>query len=213
MTITVRFFLPFFLSVMLFGCGGKDGSGSDGDDLLPGVVSQVQQCSRLYTTEYHLHKIIASESDRDIESGGFTISLSMFGDRKIVIPVDATVKGYIDFSRFSESDVERRDGKIIITLPDPEVMLTSTKVDQEGIREYVTGFRDNFSDAEMSDLEQEGRRAVLQDIPSLHIERSARESAVRLLVPLLVQMGFDERDIVINFRHDFNPDDIIRKLD
>ncbi len=207
MTKTVRFFLPFFCAVLLTGCR----AGSSKPELTP-VVSQVRQCSRLYTTEYRLHKIIASESDRRIEGGGFSLGLNVFGDRKIIIPIDATVKGYIDFSDFSEANVEQSDGKITITLPDPEVMLTATKVDQEGIRQYVTGLRDTFSDAEMADLEKEGRQAVLRDIPGLHIERSARESAVRMLVPLLVQMGYEESNIVITFRRDFDPDDITRKL-
>lgn len=207
MTKTVHFFSFIFYVALLAGCRG----GADQAELKP-VVTQVRQCSRLYTTEYRLHKIIASESDRRIEGGGFSLGLNVFGDRKIIIPIDATVKGYIDFSNFSEANVEQHDGKLVITLPDPEVMLTATKVDQEGIRQYVTGFRDIFSDAEMAALEKEGRQAVLRDIPGLHIERSARQSAVRMLVPLLAQMGYDESNIVINFRRDFDPEAITRKL-
>lgn len=208
MTKTVRFFTLVFCALLLIGC--RRGAATQ-PEVTP-IVAQVRQCSRLYTTEYRLHKIVASESDRRIEGGGFSLGLNVFGDRKIIIPIDATVKGYIDFSEFSEDNVEQSDGKITITLPDPEVMLTATKVDQEGIRQYVTGFRDTFSDAEMAALEKEGRQAVLRDIPGLHIERSARESAVRMLVPLLVQMGYDESNIVITFRHDFDPEAITRKL-
>lgn len=213
MTHIVHYFTAFLLLSICAGCSGNEQPESDhAPDSLKVLSAHIQQCSRLYTTEYRLHKIVASESNRQIEGAGLALGLSIFGDRKIIIPVNATVKGYIDFSNFSERDVERRDGKVIVTLPDPQVMLTSTKVDQEGIRSYVTGFRDRFSDREMALLEKEGREAVIRDIPNLHIEQAARLSAVRLLVPLMVQMGYREEDIVINFRHDFKPYDLIRKL-
>ena len=213
MTHIVQYFAAWLLAFSFIGCSGN-GVPEPGNDPseLGQLSAQIQQCSRLYTTEYRIHKIVASESDRQIEGAGLRVGLSIFGDRKIIIPVNATVKGYIDFSNFGEQNVERRDGKIIVTLPDPQVMLTSTKVDQEGIRSYVTGLRNRFSDREMALLEKEGRDAVIRDIPNLHIEQAARLSAVRLLVPLMVQMGYDEQDIVINFRHDFKPQDLIRRL-
>ena len=214
MTHIVQYFIAFLLLLLsCAACSGNEQSSTENPPDTLGVLSaQIQQCSRLYTTEYRLHKIVASESNRQIEGAGLTLGLGIFGDRKIIIPVDATVKGYIDFSNFSERDIERRDGKMVVTLPDPQVMLTSTKVDQEGIRSYVTGFRNRFTDHEMAQLEKEGREAVIRDIPNLHIEQAARLSAVRLLVPLMVQMGYNEEDIIINFRHDFKPYDLIRKL-
>lgn len=179
---------------------------------IPSMVARIQQCSRLYTTEYQVHKIVACQSSREISGLGLSLSFDIFGNRKIVIPMDATLKGYIDFSHFTASNIERQGEHITITLPDPEVMMTSTKVDQEGVRQFVTGFRDYFSDAEQAAFEAQGRQAIIDEIPRLHIEQSAREGAVRLLVPLLVQMGFQEQDITINFRTDFSPNDLVRTL-
>lgn len=205
-----QFFLPLMLSFVLFmGCSDDKLS----DEVADAIVEQVQECSRIYTTEYNIHKVLTAESDRKVSAAGFTLSLGIFGERKVVIPIDATLKGYVDMSKFSKNNVEKVDGKIVITLPDPEVMLTSTKIDQEGIRQYVTGFRDPFTDSEMANFEAEGREAVINDIPSLHIEQTARESAVRLLTPILQQMGFDEEDIIITFRKSYKPEYIIRKLD
>mgnify|MGYP002624296729 CR=1 FL=1 len=213
MTHIVHYFTALLLILSFAGCSRNEQPPADTPaDTLGLLTAQIQQCSRLYTTEYRLHKIVASESNRQIEGAGIALGLGIFGDRKIIIPVNATVKGYIDFSNFSERDVERRDGKLVVTLPDPQVMLTSTKVEQEQIRSYVTGLRNRFSDREMARLEEEGRRAVIRDIPTLHIEQAARLSAVRLLVPLIVQMGYREEDIIVNFRHDFTPYDLIRNL-
>jgi hypothetical protein len=47
----------------------------------------------------------------------------------------------------------------------------------------------------------------------LGIEKSAREGAARLLLPLFQQMGFREQDIVISFRHDYMPEELKRKLE
>ena len=181
-------------------------------DTMSCVITRIQQCSRLYTTEYQVHKIVTCRSSREISGLGLTLNLDMFGDRKIVIPMDATLKGYIDFSHFTEANVERQGQRIIITLPDPEVMMTSTKVDQEGVKQFVTGFRDHFSAAEQAAFETQGRQAIIYEIPRLGIEQSAREGAVRLLVPLLVQMGFREQDITIKFRTDLSSTDLIRQL-
>jgi hypothetical protein len=41
----------------------------------------------------------------------------------------------------------------------------------------------------------------------------AREDAVRILVPIITQMGFREQDITIQFRSDYNPHDLIRRLE
>ena len=110
-------------------------------------------------------------------------------------------------------NIDRQGDKITVTLPDPEVMLTSTRIDHENIKEFVTGFRDDFSDKEMSSFEKQGRKAIIAEIPDLGIERTARENAVRILVPMIAQMGLREQNIIINFRRDYNPHDLIRRLE
>ena len=182
-------------------------------DSIPLLVSQIQRCSRLYTTEYRIHKLISCESNRQISGFGISFGLDIFGDRKIIIPMEATLKGYIDMNQIREHHIKRQGDKIIVTLPDPEVMMTSTKIDHENIKEFVTGFRDQFTDQEMVNFEAQGRRAIIAEIPDLGIERTAREDAVRILVPIITQMGFREQDITIQFRRDYTPHDLIRRLE
>jgi hypothetical protein len=131
------------------------------------------------------------------------------GERKIAIPMDATIKAYIDFSNFSEQNVERDGDRITILLPDPQVVLTSSKINRDEIREYVGLTRSHFSDKELTGYEQQGREAILKSIPGLGIEETARENAARVLVPLLTDMGYDERNVTIAFRRDL---DILKKL-
>ena len=114
--------------------------------------------------------------------------------------MDATLKAYIDFSNFSESNIERYGSKITILLPDPQVVMTSSKINQKDIREYVGLTRSRFSDKELSSYEQQGRQAILNSVPSMGIVETAQANAARVLVPMLTEMGYQEKDIIIAFR-------------
>ena len=120
--------------------------------------------------------------------------------------MNATLKAYIDFSQFSEKNVERNGERITVILPDPKVEMTSSKIDQKNIRQYVAIARAEFSDAEMSSYEQQGRQAIIESIPSLGIIETAQENAARVLVPMLVEMGYKEENITIAFRKEFKTD-------
>ena len=181
-------------------------------DTVPPLVTQIRQCSRIYTTEYKIHKIITHDDVIRLRGSflaqDFNIRMPL-GDRKIAIPMDATLKAYIDMSQFSERNVEKTDdGKIIITLPDPQVIMTSSKIDQKNIKEYVGLVRSHFTDAEMTNYERQGRAAIIESSPQLGIISTAQENAARVLVPLITQMGYREEDIYIQFRKEYGLKDI-----
>lgn len=218
----MRYFLPLvtFLLLLFSGCRSEKASPSDDSyasiDTLPMLIMQVKDCSRLYTTEYQVHKIVTHEDVVRLQGKLLNRNIDMrlpLGDRKIAIPMDATLKAYIDFSDFSEANIERDGERIVVTLPDPKVELTSTKIDQKAVREYVSLARAHFSDAEMSRYEQQGRDAILESVPSLGILERAEADAARVLIPLFVQMGFDEKNVTVTFRKTFGRDDIKRLLE
>lgn len=180
-------------------------------DTIPMLVTQIQQCSRLYTVEAHVHKIVTHDDDIKLK-GSFLKSNFNFtvpgSTRKVAIPMDATVKAYIDFNGFSEKNVQRHGEQIEIILPDPKVTLTSSKIDHEGIKQHVSFIRSDFSDKELSQYEQEGRKAIIHDIPNMQLMETARESAAHVLTPLLVDMGFKEENVKVSFRKKFTFSDI-----
>lgn len=180
-------------------------------DSLPMLITQIQQRSRIYTTEYKIHKIVTHDDvirlKGSILAKSFNFKMPL-GDRKIVIPMDATLKAYIDMSDFSEKNVEKTGDKITIILPDPKVVITSSKIDQQNIKEYVGLVRSHFSDAEMANYEQQGRAAIIESIPQLGIIPNAQENAARILVPLITQMGYQEENITIQFRKEYGLSDI-----
>lgn len=209
------------LAVASCSCSGEKSKADDDSlpksiDTVPMLVMQIQKCSKLYTAEYDIHKIVTHDDVKRIKgtvfSHAFDIPLPL-GDRKIAIPIDAKLKAYIDFSGFSEKNISRKGTKIVVTLPDPKVTLTSSKVDQANIKEYVSLTRSHFSDAEMTDFERQGRTAIIASIPRLGIIGTAQENAARVLIPMIEQMGYKESDITITFRKEFGERDIDVLLD
>lgn len=185
-------------------------------DTVPMLVMQIQKCSKLYTAEYDIHKIVTHDDVKRLKGSvfnrDFDIALPL-GDRKIAIPMDAKLKAYVDFSGFSARNISRSGNKIIVTLPDPKVTLTSTKIDQRNVKEYVAVTRSRFSDAEMADFEKQGRSAIIASIPRLGIIETARDNAARVIIPMIVQMGYKESDITISFRKEFGVGDLGLLLD
>ena len=188
---------------------------AQGIDTVPMLITQIQQCAKLYTTEYRVHKIVTHEDALRLKGSllqkDFNIKMPL-GDRKIAIPMDAKLKAYIDFSEFSEQNIERQGEHITILLPDPKVTMTSSKVDQKHIRQYVALTRANFSDAELASYQEQGRAAIIADIPKMGILEKARQNAAKVLVPMLTELGYKEADITIAFRKQYEADDVLKIL-
>ena len=184
-------------------------------DTLPYLITQLQRTSHLYTAEYRVHKIITHDDALRLKgqllSKQFNLKVPL-ADRKIAIPMDAKIKAYIDFSDFSEKNIERSGDKITIILPDPQVVMTSSKIDQNNVKQYVGLTRAHFSDEELANYQQQGREAILQSIPGLGIEETARANAAKVLVPMLTQLGYDEQNITIAFRDDFDMQSVLKLI-
>lgn len=210
-------FLIVFAALAVAGCSRKQTPRQQPEyvDTIPILVMQVQKCSRLYTAEYKMHKIITHDDEIRMKgkflNQDYDVALPM-GSRKIAIPIDATVKAYIDLSSFSEKNVRRVGDKIDVTLPDPRIEMTSSRINHGEIRKYVALTRQNFSDKEMAGYEQQGRQAIINDIPQTGIMEMAKESAARVMVPFFVGMGFNEKDITISFRKDFSDNEIKKMI-
>ena len=210
--------LPFILFLAIIGMASSCSSEQTEEaepvvtDTLPSLIMQIQKTSRLYTTEYHIHKIVTHDDVVRLKgnflSKDFDIPLPL-GERKVAIPMDATLKAYIDFSDFSDKNIERHGDKITILLPDPKITLTSSKINQKEIKEYVGFARSHFTDKELTNYEQQGRKAILDNVPNMGLIQTAQENAARVLVPMLTQMGYQEENITIAFRKNLSIQQLI----
>ena len=214
----MKLFLRFLFLTVVIGAAASCSSEQTTDteavvtDTVPSLVMQIQKTSRLYTTEYHIHKIVTHDDVVRLKgnflSKDFDIPLPL-GERKVAIPMDATLKAYIDFSDFSENNIERHGDKITILLPDPKITLTSSKINQKDIKEYVGFTRSHFTDKELTNYEQQGRKSILDNVPNMGLIQTAQENAARVLVPMLTQMGYQEENITIAFRKNLSIQQLI----
>lgn len=212
------FLIPLFMAFCScsHGGNGSEEAQTEGIDTVPMLIMQVQKCSRLYTAEFKIHKIVTHDDVVRLKGTVFSKQFDFrmpIGDRKIAIPMDVTLKAYIDFSAFSEQNVRRAGERITIVLPDPRVVLTGSHIDQKGVKEYVALTRSRFTDAEMADFERQGRASIIASLPRMSIVETARVNAAQLLIPILEQMGYHEKDITITFRKDFTDADFRTILD
>lgn len=201
-----NYFFFVLWSMLAISCGAT-GEDDDGD-ALPEIVTQIQAQGRLYSTEYQLHKIITQDDTKQLQGSVFNQKYNIdlpLGKRSIAIPIEATVKAYVDFSDFGESNVRRQGDGIEIILPDPQFELTSTRVSHDEVKQYIPLLRSNFSDRELTALAQAGRAAIERDLPKLNLTEPARQNMARVLIPMLRQMGFEEDQITVTFRKQFSP--------
>lgn len=204
----------FTLLIMcIAGCGNSKTKEAEEQpiDTIPVLATRMASCSRLYTSEYQLRKILIYNDPAAINgkifNQSFHVSLPL-GERRIAIPVTATAKAYIDLSKIKSSDIHRNGDKLEIVLPDPEVTLTSTQIDHEGVRQKVALLRKNFSDDEITHVQQQGRKEIVKSLSNTKIIEDARESAANQLIPIAEQLGFKEENVTITFRKDLTAKDI-----
>ena len=133
--------------------------------------------------------------------------------RKIAIPIDATLKAYIDFYDFSENNVKKHGNKIEIILPDPKIILTSTRINRDEVKQHIPILRSNFTDEELTEYEHIGRDSIINEIPQLGLLENARVNAARTLIPMIEQMGFKKENVKITFRRRFTLDDLPSLID
>ena len=106
-------------AIIFSACTGRQAKEKEKAlDTIPMMVMQIQKCSRLYTAEAQVHRIITHDDQLRLKGSilknEFDISLPG-GKRKVAIPMDATLKAYIDFkSRLANKMlifVSHADGK------------------------------------------------------------------------------------------------------
>lgn len=166
------------------------------------LVLRISQQSRLYTAECKVHKIVTHEDILQWEASilGYDLKKKLpVGQRRIAIPIDVTLRVYIDFSSFGPDQVKRQGENIEVLLPDPRIVVSSTRVDHKGIKQYTDFTRQAYTDEEMTQFTRQGVMSILKQVPKMGILETAQTNAGALLIPLLTQLGFEEENIRITF--------------
>lgn len=207
----VMCFAMFLGLSVLFSCRSEETGGVVGEIDTLSQIMQLKECSRLYTAEYEIHKLVLKDDPLVVKGNVLNREFEMkvpMGERKVMIPLDVTLKAYIDFSSFDAGNVERSGDRIVIYLPDPRVTVISSRIDHEEVKQFISLTRRRYTSAELMDFSRQGEEEIVKSIPELGILETARENAAHIIVPLLVRLGFEEHNIVVTFRKEFTGSDI-----
>lgn len=210
MKTTFYFVIVLCLS-LLSACRGEETKAEAVRVDTLSLVMQVKECARLYTAEYEVHKLVLKDDPLRVKGNLFQRAFDVkvpIGERKVMIPLDVTLKAYIDFTGFDEKNVLRSGDRIVVTLPDPRVVVTSSRINHDEVKQFVSLTRSDYTSAELADFTRQGEDEILASVPQLGILEMARENAAHVLVPMLTRLGYDEQNIVISFRKDFTTADM-----
>lgn len=169
------------------------------------LLNQAKESSRIYTSEYQVSKVIIHEDDKRVAGKllGMNIDLGIAGtDRLIAIPMQGVLKGYVDMGDLLPEDIQMAEDRVSVCLPQPRVMLVSTTINHSSIVESVSLFRSAFSDAELTQIQQQGRDSLLASVPRLGILPQVKKNAERTIVSLLQAFGYTKEQITVSFKND-----------
>lgn len=167
------------------------------------VILRLQQCARIYSSEYKIHKIIVNSDQLKLQGNIINRKVDVnvpSGTRKIAIPIDVVIKGYTDLAQISEKNITVEGKKISIILPDPQFTVTSVKIDRKNIAQTRELMRSQYQEEDINRLTKQGVQSLYKDLPWNEFIETARSNAAYTLFPILQAMGFEE--IHIHYRDD-----------
>jgi hypothetical protein len=154
------------------------------DTSRPSVVERVRVLSKLETVHYQMEKVISGKSTGPLPD--------FFTSDRILLVAHGEVVGGIDFAGLSSADVEVADGRVMITIPDPEILYSKLDNDRTYVYDRQTGLFNkpdpNLESQLRSVAEQQIRQAAIED----GILLKARENAEETLRTLVEGLGYEE---------------------
>lgn len=187
------------MATSLCACRGNEVENVD--------LKSIRDCKELEVAEFHFHKIIVERSTVSaLRIAGF--GLASFPERTLILPVDVTVVGKIDFSNVAKDNLIHDGDKVVFTLPDPTLRIVSIQRDDEmrGKASREQWYRGGgFSDEEIQKIEEQAKDSIMIDRTLEKMAERTRVNAASVLIPLISSAtGVSEDKISVQFNSDLN---------
>lgn len=154
------------------------------------VIKEIRNLQRIETASFTIEKII------DGGTSGNVFQQFLFGDRILLIAHGQVIAGF-DLSQISEKDIVIKDKNIRITLPKPQVLVTTLDNTQTRVYDRTKGIL-NPGD---KNLESKAREAAQNSIKEAackgDILKQASDNARKQLTAFLSALGFTQVSIDI----------------
>ena len=155
------------------------------------VIREIRSLQRLETASFTIEKIIdAGTTQNNI------FSQFLFGDKILLIAHGQSIAGF-DLSQISEKDIHIQGTSLRITLPKPQILVTTLDNTQTRVYDRQKG----ILTSEQKDLESEARIAAEKSIGDAAckggILQQASDNGRKQLYTLFSALGFTSIDIEI----------------
>jgi len=185
--------------LLLCSCGSDSTEDID--------LKSIRDCAELEVAEFSFHKIIVGRSK--VSALGIRgVGFASLPEKTLVLPVDVSVVGKIDFSDVTNNNIIMSEEEVTFVLPDPTFQVLSVQPDYKmrgkvSREQWYRGGR--FSDEEI-------RRFAAQACDSIMTARTlqmmadrTRDNAASILIPLVSSVtGMPMEKVTIQFRSDLN---------
>ena len=170
-------------------------------------LKSIRERNELEVAEFNFHKIIVERSTVSaLRIAGF--GLASFPERTLILPVDVTVVGKVDFSTVSKANFIHDGVKLVFTLPHPTLRIVSLQRDDEmrGKASREQWYRGGgFSDEEIQKIEEQAKDSIMIDRTLEKMAERTRVNAASVLIPLISSAtGVSEDKISVQFNSDLN---------
>lgn len=154
------------------------------------VIKQMRSLQRFETASFTIEKII------DGGTSGNVFQQFLFGDKILLIAHGQVIAGF-DLSQISEKDMEIKNQNIRVTLPKPQILVTTLDNTQTKVYDRTRGI---LSPGD-KDLESKAREAAETSITKAACEggilKQAGDNARKQLTAFLSALGFTQISIDI----------------
>lgn len=168
----------------------KKSSGININTSRTAVIKEIRNLQRIETASFTIEKII------DGGSSGNTFEQLLFGDKILLIAHGQVIAGF-DLSQISDKDIEIKANTIRLSLPKPQILVTTLDNTQTRVYDRTRGIL-NPGD---KDLESKAREAAQNSIKEAackgNILKQASDNARKQLTTLLSALGFSQVSIEI----------------
>lgn len=186
--IAATVLILLILGIWMFIFNGSNNSQINTDRAA--VIKEMRSLQRLETASFTIEKII------DGRTSGNIFQQFLFGDRILLIAHGQSIAGF-DLSQISDQDIEIEGTTIRITLPKPEILVTTLDNTQTRVYDRQKG----VLNPGQKDLESEARKAAEASIKEAActggILTQASQNGRKQLTAFFMALNFTEVSIDI----------------
>ena len=208
MKFIVKKILLILLVLTFWACGASENGRQDGQSARTprtseSVVSSLQQCADIATTELTVRKIAVYDTSKSERFTWTDPNTWKWGDQKCIIPVEVRIKYGYDLRDLRVSDVKISDDRstVIIRRPKPKIVDAGYNlyIDKGSVVKMSTGFRSEVGHALEEEIRKKGYDAVMKEDFSGLVGEEIENNARTLFTSMLKAMGWEN---VVIWTHD-----------